>query len=639
MDGVTRIAARVALAIAVLLTGGAMSIAGCGGASPPALRTGAAGVLATAGTWPSPNGDLSNTRDVGGPIDQETVSKLEAAWTLPIDAASLYGGYAAAPIVVRGIVYSQDLDSNVQAISLQTGRVLWSKRFDSPNVGPDGVTVADGRVFGATATSAFSLDQRTGRQLWSVPLVRNDHEGIDMAPGYHDGIVYVSTVPGNTQAFYSGNGVGILWALNSTTGKALWHFNTVPNDLWSPQHVSINSGGGLWNTPAFDNQGYMYFGVGNPGPFPGTNGYPWGSSRPGPNLYTDSLVKLDARTGRLQWYYQLTPHDIYDWDLQDPPILTHADGRAVVMIAGKAGVVLCLDRQTGKLLWRRAVGLHNGHDKDSTYAMNGEYSKLRLAEPVYPGRLGGVEAPMATNGGTLFVPVVNSSITYSSQTTGSDSPSGDGELVALNTSTGAVRWAHRFPSVVYGSATVVNDLVFTTTFDGSLYALSASTGRIVWQTRLPAGTIAGVTIAGNTVIAAAGSPQASNQSREIVAFRIPAGKDLASRGMRRPPASPRKAGSGVSVRGRALSGATIFSRNCAVCHTLAAAGATGTIGPNLDDLRPSMTLVIHQVFNGGGVMPSFARLLSPAQIRAVAQFVASEASGHSTPGLTGGGAP
>ena len=72
----------------------------------------------------------------------------------------------------------------------------------------------------------------------------------------------------------------------------------------------------------------MYFGVGNPAPFPGTTEYPWGSSRPGPNLYTNSLVKLDAKTGKLQWYYQVTPHDIYDWDFQNPPILAKVNGQA-----------------------------------------------------------------------------------------------------------------------------------------------------------------------------------------------------------------------------------------------------------------------------------------------------------------------
>jgi glucose dehydrogenase len=285
--------------------------------------SGTSQLRATGGEWADSNADLSNSRFTGGPIDGASVSRLRVAWRVPIAAKSLYGGYAAAPIVLRGVVYSQDLESNVEAISLQSGRVLWRKRFDSQDNGPNGVVAANGRLYGATATSAFALSASTGRQLWSVPLVRNGNEGIDMAPAYHDGIVYASTVPGNASHFYAGDGVGVLWALEAATGRRLWHFDTVPEDLWS--HRNINSGGGLWYSPAFDSDGSMYLGVGNPGPFLGTNRYPWGSSRPGPDLFTDSLVKLDARTGKLQWYYQLTPHDIFDWDLQDPPILVPAD--------------------------------------------------------------------------------------------------------------------------------------------------------------------------------------------------------------------------------------------------------------------------------------------------------------------------
>jgi outer membrane protein assembly factor BamB len=475
----------------------------------------------TAGRWASSNADPSNTRAVGGPIDSASVPRLKVAWTVPIEARSLYGGYAAAPIVLDRVVYSQDLDSNVEAISLQTGRVLWSKRYDSPDTGPNGVAIADGRVYGATSTSVFALSRTTGRQLWSVPLVRNANEGIDMAPAYHDGIVYVSTVPGNARQFYAGNGVGILWALEGATGRRLWHFDTVPEDLWSPQHTDINSGGGLWYSPAFDDEGSMYIGVGNPGPFVGTNKDPWGSSRPGPDLYTDSLVKLDARTGRLQWYYQLTPHDIFDWDLQDPPILVQADGRSTVIAAGKAGVVLSFDRTSGRLLWRRPVGIHNGHDHDSIYAMKGEYSKLALPEVVYPGKLGGVETPMATNGASLFVPVVNYPAEWLSQTENTEPSSGGGEMVALDTTTGAIRWVRKFPSPVYGSATVVNDLVFTTTYEGMLYALDTESGKIVWQTQLPAASIAGVTVAGNTLIAAAGTVRTSSERAELVAYRLP----------------------------------------------------------------------------------------------------------------------
>ncbi len=470
-----------------------------------------------------PNGDTSNTRHVGGLIDSTTVSQLEPAWALPLTAKSEYGSYSSSPIISNGVVYSQDLASNVQAIDLQTGKVIWTKSYESPDQGPNGLVVQDGIVFGATATAAFALDEKTGAQLWSVKLARNEHEGIDMAPGYHDGIVYVATVPGNNSQFYKGEGVGILWALQAKTGRRLWHFNTAPDDLWSPENVGINAGGGLWYTPAFDSQGFMYIGIANPAPFPGTSQFPWGSSRPGPDLYTDSIVKLNATTGRLQWYYQQTPHDLYDWDLQDPPILVNLGGRQEVIAAGKSGVVLALDSLSGKLLWKRSVGIHNGHDRDGVYAMRHEYSKLRTPETVYPGLLGGVIAPMATNGSTVFVPVVNHPVTVTTQTENQENGPTTGELVALSAATGAVRWTHRFPSAAFGAATAVNDLVFTTTFEGTLYAFNASSGHVAWESRLPAGSNTGVAVDGDTLIAPAGSAIASGQTPEIAAYRLGGG--------------------------------------------------------------------------------------------------------------------
>ncbi len=377
-----------------------------------------------------------------------------------------------------------------------------------------------GRVYGATATTAFALEEKTGKLIWSVLLVRNAKEGIDMAPGYHNGIVYVATVPGNNTEFYGGNGVGVLWALAGATGKKLWHFNTAPENLWSAEHVNINSGGGLWYTPAFDEQGFMYFGTGNPGPFPGNAQDPWGSSRPGPDLYTDSLVKLNATTGKMQWYYQETPHDLYDRDLQDPPILMSIDGKQAVVTAGKAGFVVAVESQTGKLLWKRSVGKHNGHDNDDIYAMKHEYSKLHMPETIYPGLLGGVIAPMATNGSTIFVPIVNFPVSYTSQTEDTEGPTGNGELVALDAATGAVKWTHPFPFAAFGAPMAVNDLVFTATFDGTLYAFAAETGEVVWQVKLPAGTNTGVVVDGDTLIAPAGVAGAPGQSPAMVAYRI-----------------------------------------------------------------------------------------------------------------------
>ncbi len=467
------------------------------------------------------NVNASNTRYVGGPIDSATVAKLEVAWALALSAKSEYGSYSSSPVISNGVIFSQDLDSNVQAIDLQTGKVLWTKTYESPDQGPNGLVVQGGRVYGATSTAAFALDEKTGRQLWSVTLVRNEHEGIDTTPGYHDGIVYVSTVPGNVSQFYKGEGVGILWALQAKTGRKLWHFDTVPEDLWSPADVDINSGGGVWYAPAFDEHGYMYIGTGNPGPFPGTSRFPWGSSRAGPDLYTDSIVKLNARTGQLQWYYQLTPHDLYDRDLQDPPILAGIDGKQAVIAAGKGGFVIALDAGTGELLWERSVGIHNGHDNDGLYAMKHEYSKLKLPETVYPGLLGGVIAPMATNGSTVFVPVVNHSVTYATQTEPEERSPLEGEVVALDVATGAVEWTHKLPSAAFGAATAVNDLVFVTAFTGELYALDANSGNVAWESKLPAGTNTGVTVSGDTVLAPAGIAVERGQTPEIVAYRLP----------------------------------------------------------------------------------------------------------------------
>ena len=106
--------------------------------------------------------------NASGPINSANVSKLSVAWTLPLGASSVYGSYASTPVIANGVVYSQDLSSNVQAIDLKTGEVLWSREFKSEDNGPNGLVVANGEVFGATATSAFALDQKTGAQLWSV---------------------------------------------------------------------------------------------------------------------------------------------------------------------------------------------------------------------------------------------------------------------------------------------------------------------------------------------------------------------------------------------------------------------------------------------------------------------------------------
>jgi glucose dehydrogenase len=523
------------IALPVAIVAMALLLSGCGGGSsntpsPPASGTPTS--TATTGAKPDraaskatfkgagyPNNDLSNTRSVKGPITSANVKQLKSAWTVALTARSQYGAYASVPVITGGVVYSQDLESNVQAIDRATGDVLWEKAYHSPDQGPNGIVVGGGRVFGATATSAFALDQKTGKEIWSTKLIRNDEEGIDMSPGFHHGLVYVSTVPGNNTKFYNEGTKGILWALNAKTGKRVWSFDTAPTKTWSAKNTKVNLGGGLWHSPSFDAQGGMYFGVGNPGPWPGNPDFEWGKSRPGPNLYTNSLVKLDAKTGKLKWYYQLTPHDLYDWDLQDPPILTRVKGKPAVVEAGKGGIVIAVDRGTGKLLWKRPVGQHNGHDKDGLLAMRGQYSKLHANTEVYPGILGGVIAPMASDGKRVYVPVVNNSATVTGNAA-QPGQSSTGEVVAIDLDTGRIAWDQVFQTAAFGAVTVANDVVFTTTFDGTLLGLSAKTGDTLWSATLPANSNTGVAVDGDMVFAGAGLAAAQGQTPSLAAFRL-----------------------------------------------------------------------------------------------------------------------
>jgi outer membrane protein assembly factor BamB len=498
-------------------------------ANPPAKET------KTTASTPAPKGeatsavgkepafpgiDLANSRFVEGPIDGSSAHNLKLAWELPSEAQSTYGSFAASPVVSTGIVFMQDLDSNVTAVNLNTGAVIWEAKLEEPDQGPNGVTVDEGKVFGATATKAFALNATSGEVLWETNLTLKPKEAIDMSPGVHDGLVYLSTVPTDVTSAYNGGIAGVLWALNAKTGKKVWSFYTAEKGLWSKKHHAINSGGGVWYAPAFDEEGGMYVGVGNPVPFPGAEGLPWGASRPGPDLYTDSMVKLNAKTGKLEWHHQVTPHDVYDWDFQDPPILATIGGRKVAIGAGKSGQVVAVDAGTGKPVWQTAVGKHNGHDDDGLLAMRGETSKLPKKATVYPGTLGGVIAPMAASKTTLFVPVVNHALTIENGTTIGESESMTGEMVALDLATGKEEWHQKYETAAFGAPVAVNDMVFFATFDGKLHGLDGKSGKAVWSAQLPAGSNSGMSAYGDTLLVPAGLPLQEGQSPALVAYSL-----------------------------------------------------------------------------------------------------------------------
>ena len=297
------------------------------------------------------------------------------------------------PIVKAGVVYLQDLDSNVYALALASGKLEWRYECNAPErsgPGPNGVAVADGRVYGETPTSVFALSAATGKPIWVDAHVLGQGEGtFGIQPQVADGRVYVASQYG------SGPGGGVLVALNASAGAVLWKFNTLLGPDRAVQSLGLGSGG-AWETPLVSDDGSVTYGIGNPYQTPAG-----AIAHPSQQLYTDSDVNLDAATGKLRWYYQGVPNDFKDYDMQASPISARIGRVPVVIGGGKMGYVYELNAETGKLIWKTPVGEHNGHDNDSRKALE---HKLTLKAPytILPGSLGGVLTNMALAGNTVY---------------------------------------------------------------------------------------------------------------------------------------------------------------------------------------------------------------------------------------------
>jgi alcohol dehydrogenase (cytochrome c) len=500
---------------------------GCSSSSQPSGTTSTLpGAAQPAGSWTDPNGNLDNTRDaVGSQISSSNVSRLKEAWTFKLTGTAATGvsgagSFAAAPVVVNGTVYMQDLYANVYAISLATGKLEWEYQVNIPEKtgpGPDGVAVANGVVYGDTPTAVFALNAATGKVIWNEgSLLASGQGSFEIQPAVAGGRVYLAS------AYGSGPGGGVLLALDASTGKKLWSFKTVIGAEPGVNALGLGSGG-AWETPLVGTDGSVTFGVGNPYQSIGE-----ATNHPSRQLYTDSEVNLDAATGRLRWYYQAVPNDFKDWDMQLSPIAATVGGVPAIIGGGKVGDVYAMNASTGALLWKTPVGVHNGTDNDSLLLLEHKLT-IRLPYTFEPGSLGGVLTNVAAADGSVYVATINLPLTATKLTSvdGDAAPPGTtaaGEIEALSLATGKVEWHTKVSSLPLGAATVSNDLVFTTLLNGELIALNRSTGAIVYQRKLPTTTNSPIAITSNAILVPAGGPGASAKGGggrpQLVAYTV-----------------------------------------------------------------------------------------------------------------------
>ncbi len=503
------------VAIAVLLAAGVQGFDNGAGAVERPLRIAAASQLGAppevrgeVNAWPLPDHDYLNTRQAGAsPISASTVSRLVPAWRVPLAV-----GASTSPIVVAGTAYVQDEAGTVYAIDVSSGRVKWRTKALGFSIGPYGVSVGWGKLFASTPSGVAAFTLSDGTPLWNRRITTTSGQGVDTQTLAYGGKVYVASVPVSIGQFYAGGSIGYLEALDADTGKVDWRFDTVKSrNLWG--NPAVNSGGGAWYPPAIDARtGVLYWGVANPAPFVGTPRYPNGTSRPGANLYTDSMLALSARTGRLLWYHQAFPHDLYDRDQVQAmlvPVAPPVEGsRLVAVSTGKGGIVLGLNPVTGRLLWKTAVGIHR----------NGDLPRLSGPTTILPGTYGGVLTPPASAGGMVYAAALNAPSTLVPDQTayfGGKVGTMDGDIVAMSARTGKVAWDTKVPGDPTGGVTVVNDLVLTATRQGEVLALNRTTGAVVWTYRGPGLVNGWMSVVGAQIYLPVGSPA------QLLALRLP----------------------------------------------------------------------------------------------------------------------
>jgi alcohol dehydrogenase (cytochrome c) len=503
----------------------------------------------TAGEWLTYGRDFSNRRFAPfTQINRETVQRLAPLWQQ--GARRLIKSYLrteSTPIVVDGTLFYTDPGmrlaqpgNHVIAVDLETGQELWSwyrklgKTALCCGLINRGVAVYGDKVYvGTLDAHLVALDRRTGRVAWDVEV-----EGADPGEGYSFSMAPLA-VGGKVLIGTSGGEFGIrgfLDAYDTETGRRVWRFFTVPSpeeggwwgrlamttpdgdplprDTAQERRDSVayadawrHGGGPVWTTPAYDPAlGLVVFGIGNPSSVEGTP--------PGDNLYTTSMAAVELATGKLRWYYQMIPHNMWDYDPASPPVLVDVtvDGDTVpaAALAGKTGWVYLVDRRTGRRLGRSEPFV----PVENPFPAATRGKSVRVS----PATRGGSNWPSAAYSpetGALYVLGSHYPMLYSFDSASSaamdervrraggqpvphvfnrfrefENDGRYGTLTALDPATGKIRWQNKreVPLLYGGALATAGGLVFFPE-PSYLNAVDAETGQLIWRYEMDKSTV------------------------------------------------------------------------------------------------------------------------------------------------------
>ncbi|HUA84562.1 MAG TPA: PQQ-binding-like beta-propeller repeat protein [Bryobacteraceae bacterium] len=482
-------AARAGLCRVALFTA-AISLATV--AAQPLARSATAG--SSEGEWLSVDHDLAGTRF--SPLNQintKNVAGLEkvCSYSFPEKEPA-----QTAPIVVAGVMYVTTAHYTTALDGFDCG-VLWTYRwqprgFETFNSNR-GAAFGDGRIIRGTADGfLLALNAKNGRLVW-LKQIANPDDGnfISMPPLIHGDLIYIGPAGAEWAAR------GWVGAFRLADGKQVWRFNIVPGDgepgaeSWGPSPETRQHGGGnLWTPLSYDVEKNLLY-------VPGGNAAPdlYGDGRPGADLYTNSIIALDGKTGRMVWYQQFVPHDLHDYDVTHVSPIFRTRAHTLIATTGKDGLLRVLDRDSHNIVY--SVPFTTRRNTDSVPAAD---TQIRVC----PGPLGGNEWNGPAFSPALKLVIVPATDWCAKEKKGASPPhlekdthdffffggelefdrwsDAHGWLTAFDSTTGAVKWRYSAPKpMIAGLALTAGDLGFTGELSGDLIAFDARSGKILFR--------------------------------------------------------------------------------------------------------------------------------------------------------------